>query len=430
MWANDEGIPLLGTPSHFNEFHTDPAYENLVLSLASGAIGNSDMPVIDVYGGPLGWIPVFNPAHVKGHGTDYVTLLTSCGGVGIPLNTNDLTNLDVESVEELADLSDLIIPGLPSPEMLMDPTYLWKTTDATDILERVDPETLLDVGDYTAFAGDHVDTWRLLWETALSDVSSGNPTGVLDVLKITDNINTLESLSGPLGGDIGSDLLSADAVSALLSEKGTSGLLGEEGVGGLLGGVTSGVPGGDGSGDDGTGGDGTSGGDGSGDDGTGGDGTSGTDGLGGLLGGDAAGGLLGGDAAGGLLGGDAIGGLLGGGTSSAPGGDSTSESLQYTAITSESDDAVGAAQCQGSLNGNVFSATCVYADMPAEVTSVTLNTGGDKIALESNGGTSGGAAGSAELTEEQIEALDNGEFTLEVTTADSDSTISAPVEPC
>src|SRR5699024_3893573 len=56
MWANEDGIPLLGSFSHINEMHTDPAYENLVLSLASGAIGNSDMPVIDIYGGPLGWI--------------------------------------------------------------------------------------------------------------------------------------------------------------------------------------------------------------------------------------------------------------------------------------------------------------------------------------------------------------------------------------
>src|SRR5699024_2454710 len=46
MWANEDGIPLLGSFSHINEMHTDPAYENLVLSLASGAIGNSDMPVI------------------------------------------------------------------------------------------------------------------------------------------------------------------------------------------------------------------------------------------------------------------------------------------------------------------------------------------------------------------------------------------------
>src|SRR5699024_7261161 len=52
MWANEDGIPLIGTFSHFNEFHTDDTYENLVLSLASGAIGNSDMPIIDIYGGP------------------------------------------------------------------------------------------------------------------------------------------------------------------------------------------------------------------------------------------------------------------------------------------------------------------------------------------------------------------------------------------
>src|SRR5699024_3005240 len=201
MWANEDGIPLIGTFSHFNEFHTDDTYENLVLSLASGAIGNSDMPIIDIYGGPLGWIPVFNPAHVKGHGTDYVTLLTSCGGIGIPLDTNDLTTLNVPSVEELADLSELIIPGLPTPEMLTDPTYIWETTDASDILDRMSPETLMNLNDYVTFAGDHIDTWRLLWETALESVSNGNPTEILEVLQVTENIHTLESLAPALGGE-------------------------------------------------------------------------------------------------------------------------------------------------------------------------------------------------------------------------------------
>ncbi len=215
MWANEDGIPALGSFAHINKEHTDPAYDNLVLSLASGAIGNSNMPVIDIYGGPLGWIPVFNPSHVKGHGTDYVTLLTSCGGIGIPLNSNDLTTLNVPSVEQLADLSDLIIPGLPSPEMLTDPDYLWKTTDASAILERVTPETLTNMDEYVNFAGDHFDTWRLLWETALADVSSGNPTGILEILKITENINTLESLSGIVGGDTLSGILGGGLLSGL-----------------------------------------------------------------------------------------------------------------------------------------------------------------------------------------------------------------------
>ncbi|OSM42164.1 hypothetical protein [Nesterenkonia sp. PF2B19] len=200
MWANEDGIPLLGSFAHVNEYHTDPAYENLVLSLASGAIGNSEMPIIDIYGGPLGWIPVFNPSHVKGHNTDYVTLLTSCGGIGIPLDSNDLTTLNVPSADELADLSDLIIPGLPTPEMLTS-DYLWETTDASAILDRVTPETLLNLEEYVGFAGDHFDTWRLLWETALDDVTSGNPTGTLELLQITENINTLQSLSDVLGDD-------------------------------------------------------------------------------------------------------------------------------------------------------------------------------------------------------------------------------------
>ncbi|MFS8513622.1 MAG: bifunctional ornithine acetyltransferase/N-acetylglutamate synthase, partial [Planifilum fulgidum] len=99
----------------------DCSTNDMVLALASGAIGNANMPVIDIYGGPLGWIPVFNPDHVKGHNTDYVTLLTSCGGIGIPLDSNDLTTLNVPSVEELTNLSDLIMPGLPTPDMLTDP---------------------------------------------------------------------------------------------------------------------------------------------------------------------------------------------------------------------------------------------------------------------------------------------------------------------
>src|SRR5699024_7832890 len=112
--------------------------------------------------------------------------------------------------------------------------YIWETTDASAILNRLDPETLLNVDDYVSFAGDHVDTWRLLWETALEGVSSGNPTEVLDVLQITDNINTLQSLPDALGGTPdGSDgLLSGLPTGDLLG--GTSDLLGP--AGSLLGG--------------------------------------------------------------------------------------------------------------------------------------------------------------------------------------------------
>ncbi|WP_193105595.1 hypothetical protein [Brachybacterium sp. FME24] len=407
MWANEDGIPLVGSPAHFNEHHTDPAYDNLVLSLASGAIGNSNMPVIDVYGGPLGWIPVFNPSHVKGHGTDYVTLLTSCGGVGIPLDSNDLTSLDVGSVEELANLSDLIMPGLPSPDMLTDPTYLWKTTDASDILDRVTPETLLDVDQYVGFAGDHVDTWRLLWETALNDVSTGNPSGILDVLEITNNINTLESLTGPLGGDTSSDLLGEGGVSDLLGGSGApdllgggdpTELLGDEGVGGLLGeDATSGLLSGDS--------------------------------ITGLLGDDADSGLLGGgDPVSGLLGGgDPLSGLLGGG---ADGG--TVDAEKFSSVMSgAADSAAGVGQCQSSLNGNVLALTCVYADMPAEVTEVSVDTGDGIEQLETTGGTSGGAVGSLELTDGQVAALKEGTFELTVSTSGSDSeAISGVIEPC
>lgn len=392
MWSNEDGIPLLGSPSHLNEYHTDSTYDNLVLSLASGAIGNSDMPVIDVYGGPLGWIPIFNPSHVKGHGTDYVTMMTSCGGVGIPLNSKDLTSLNVGSVEELADMSDLIMPGLPTPEMLTDPTYIWKTTDASDILERVDLESLTDMEEYTGFAGDHVDAWRLLWETAVNDVASGNPTGVLDVLKITDNIHTLESLGGPLGGVTESDLLPTDGVTGLLGDPGTTGLLGDEGVGGLLGddaisGILSEDP------------------------------------AGGLLGDDAVGGLLGGDAVGGLLGGDAAGGLLGG-------GENTADASKFSALVNGTEDGLGSAQCQGSLTGNVLSSTCVYADMGSEVTEVVLTDGDTELALEPTGGTSGGAVGSFELTDDQVQALSEGEFSLALSTEGTEKQVSGAVEPC
>lgn len=349
MWANEDGIPLLGSFAHFNEHHTDPAYENLVLSLASGAIGNSNMPIIDIYGGPLGWIPVFNPSHVKGHGTDYVTLLTSCGGIGIPLDSNDLTTLNVPSAEQLADLSDLIMPGLPTPEMLTDPNYIWETTDASAILDRVDFETMSNMDDYVNFAGDHFDTWRLLWETALNDVSSGNPSGILDVLQITDNVHTLESLSGTLGGAAPS----------------------------------------------------------------------------GETGGEAPSGLLGGDALSGVLGGEAPSGETGGDTPSA---DTTTE---YTVLMSGATDSSGLGQCQGTLSGNTFTITCLYAGMSSDVTGAELHSGDGDFQLTTTGGTSGGATGTVELTSEQVTALNAGEFTVDVHTANSTTgEISGVVKPC
>ncbi|WP_010523641.1 hypothetical protein [Nesterenkonia sp. F] len=390
MWANEDGIPLLGSFTHLNNMHTDPAYENLVLSLASGAIGNSDMPVVDIYGGPLGWIPIFNPSHVKGHGTDYVTLLTTCGGVGVPLDTNDLTSLNVDSVEELTNLSDMIMPGLPSPDMLTDPDYIWETTDASAILQRLTPEKLTNLEEYVGFAGDHVSTWRLLWETALEDVSNGNPTGVLDVLQITENINTLESLSEVVGEDALAGVLDGDAVSGaigggsagdgsdaltgVLDQEALTDLFGEDALAGVLDGGSS-----DSSGD-------------------------------GLLGG-LTGGLTGGleDTLGGLGGG-----LLGGDGGSDSGGAVTGS--EYTVGLSG---ASGFGQGQATLTGRQLTITLLYAGMTSEVTSATLNTGAGELELTTTGGTSGGAGGSFELTDAQIEALESGEFSVTVSTSGS-----------
>ncbi|MFC7403471.1 hypothetical protein [Georgenia alba] len=436
MWANEDGIPLLGSFSHVNEHHTDPAYENLVLSLASGAIGNSNMPIIDVYGGPLGWIPVFNPSHVRGHDTDYVTLLTSCGGIGIPLDSNDLTTLNVPSVEELANLSDLIIPGLPTPEMLTDPNYIWETTDASAILERVTPQTLLNLDEYVGFAGDHVDTWRLLWETALEAVTTGDPAGVLEVLQITENINTLESLSSVVGEDAVGDVLNGATLTRVLGDEPLSGVIGEEALTGVLDEETltelfgedalSGLLGGE----DGL---------------VGGDVLGGIDGLlggeGGVVGGDGdllggIDGLLGGE--GGLVGGDGdllggIDGLLGGGEAGGgqPGGGDSSSSTDFSVILT-GDQSSGAGQCQGTLNGNTLTVTCIYTGMDSEVTSVSLSTGGagSDLELTANGGTSGGAGGSFELTDEQVAALTSGEYTITVSTSNGTGDISGALEGC
>ncbi|WP_139177775.1 hypothetical protein [Ruania alba] len=110
--------------------------------------------------------------------------------------------------------------------MLTNPNYLWETTDASDILARVTPETLTNMEEYVGFAGDHVDTWRLLWETALESVSSGDPTAILEALEVTENINTLESLSSIVSGGTGDG-------------SGADGLIGGLANGDLLGGGSS-----------------------------------------------------------------------------------------------------------------------------------------------------------------------------------------------
>lgn len=443
MWANEDGIPLLGSFAHLNEYHTDPVYENLVLSLASGAIGNSEMPIIDIYGGPLGWIPVFNPEHVKGHDTDYVTLLTSCGGIGIPLDSNDLTTLDLPSVEDLTDLSELIIPGLPSPDMLTDPNYLWETTDASAILNRITPETLLNLEEYVGFAGDHFDAWRLLWETALEAVTTGNPTDILEVLEITENINTLESLADVVGEDALGELLGEDALGDLLGEGDLEsllelqGLLDESGLGGLLeGGDLDGLLELEGLlGEDGL-------------DGVLGEGgldglleLEGLDGLDGLLELDGLDGLLeleglldegglddllGGLELDGLLGGEGglLGGLLGGGN-----GD-TSTTIQYSVVLAGTESS-GLGQCDATLEDDSLSVSCLYAGMDSEVTSVMLHTEEGDLELTASGGASGAAGGSFELTAEQVAALEGSAPAATVTiTGEAGDQIGGDLKPC
>ncbi|GAB3190178.1 hypothetical protein [Nesterenkonia suensis] len=444
MWANEDGIPLLGSFAHLNEYHTDPVYENLVLSLASGAIGNSEMPIIDIYGGPLGWIPIFNPSHVKGHNTDYVTLLTSCGGIGIPLDSNDLTTLDVPSADELADLSDLIVPGLPTPEMLTDPDYLWETTDASAILDRVTPETLLNLEEYVGFAGDHFDTWRLLWETALDDVTSGNPTGTLELLQITENINTLESLADVVGDDALGEVLGEDDLGGLLdagdldSLLELDGLLDESGLGGLLdAGDLDGLlelegllddEGLDGVLDEG-GLDGLL--DGGLDDALNQDGLDGLLELEGLLDDDGVDGLLDGLGLDGLLGGGGLlGGLLGGGDSDADSGGDADVTTEYSVLLNGTESS-GVGQCDGTLTGSSLTINCLYAGTTSEVTAVTLHTGGSDLELTASGGTSGAASGSFELSDEQAAALQAGDATVTITTSGSaGGELSGAVSPC
>jgi hypothetical protein len=199
MWKNEDGIPVIGTNTHFLTYHTDPDYKNLPLSLFSGAIGNSQMPIIDIYGGPLGWIPIFNPSHVRGHGTDYATMLTGCGGMGLPIDTKTMSvNLEkLPTPEKALGFAEKVIPNVPSPEKVLAPDYLYNTLRVDEITRRVGPDVIFTPEEYLAFAGKNFDAFRLLWQTALDKFGSGDPAAILDVLEITDNIKTLQSLGLP-----------------------------------------------------------------------------------------------------------------------------------------------------------------------------------------------------------------------------------------
>ncbi len=211
MWKNEDGIPLLGSNSHALTYHTDPAYKNLILSMASGAIGNSHMPVIDAYGGPLGWIPIFNPSHVRGHGTDYLTMATGCGGMGLPIDTKTMA-LDMSRLptpEKVVDFVQKGMPSVPDPARVLAPDYLYNTLQVAEIMNRLGPDTVFTPDEYLSFAGNNFDAMRLLWQTAFEKVSSGDPAAVLDVLKVTDNIKTFQSLGLPgLPGSSGDTLTS------------------------------------------------------------------------------------------------------------------------------------------------------------------------------------------------------------------------------
>jgi hypothetical protein len=209
MWKNEDGIPVIGTNTHFLTFHTDPDYKNLPLSLFSGAIGNSQMPIIDIYGGPLGWIPIFNPSHVRGHGTDYATMLTGCGGMGLPIDTKTMSvNLDrLPTPEKALNFATKVIPTVPSPEKILAPDYLYNTLRVDEITSRIGPDVIFTPDEYLSFATKNFDAFRLLWQTALEKVGGGNPAAVLDVLKITDNIKTFQSLGLPGLPGSGTDTL-------------------------------------------------------------------------------------------------------------------------------------------------------------------------------------------------------------------------------
>jgi hypothetical protein len=199
MWKNEDGIPVLGTNTHFLTYHTDAEYENLILSLASGAIGNSQMPIIDVYGGPLGWIPIFNPSHVEGHGTDYATMLTGCGGMGLPIDikTGEV-NLDrIPTPEKVIAFGQKIMPEVPDPQKILAPDYLYNTLAVDEITNRLGFNTVFTPDEYLNFATNNFDAFRLVWQTALEKLDGGDPTAILEVLQVTDNIKTLESLGLP-----------------------------------------------------------------------------------------------------------------------------------------------------------------------------------------------------------------------------------------
>ncbi|GAB2980151.1 hypothetical protein GCM10027076_17550 [Nocardioides montaniterrae] len=225
MWKNEDGIPVLGSMSHFLTYHTDPSYKNLMLSLASGAIGNSQMPVVNIYQGPLGWIPIFNPTHVRGHGTDYVTLLTGCGGMGLPIDVKTgRLNLDrLPTPEKVMNLAQRVMPNVPSLPKLLGSDYLYNTLRVDEVTKRLGFNTVMTPDEYLQFAGKNFDVFRTLATTVFSKMN--DPVSILDVLKITDNLQTLQSLGLPgLPGTSGSTLTSGLPTGGLTAGLPTAGL--------------------------------------------------------------------------------------------------------------------------------------------------------------------------------------------------------------
>ncbi|GGO90478.1 hypothetical protein GCM10011584_22340 [Nocardioides phosphati] len=199
MWKNEDGIPVIGTNTHFLTYHTDAEYKNLILSLASGSIGNSQMPIVDLYGGPLGWIPIFNPKHVEGHGTDYATMLTGCGGMGLPVDIKTgAVNLDrLPTPDKVMTFAKRVVPDVPNPQKILGPDYLYNTLAVDEITDRLGFNTVFTPDEYLNFATNNADAFRTLGTTAFEPLASGDPTKLLEVLQVTDNIKTLESLGMP-----------------------------------------------------------------------------------------------------------------------------------------------------------------------------------------------------------------------------------------
>ena len=115
--------------------------------------------IIDVYGGPLGWIPVFNPSHVRGHGTDYVTLLTGCGGMGLPVNPKD-GSVDLNKIptpEKVTTFAGKIFPSVPSVSKITGPDYLYNTLQTKEIMSRLGPSSTMTPDEYLSFAGNNFD---------------------------------------------------------------------------------------------------------------------------------------------------------------------------------------------------------------------------------------------------------------------------------